>query len=213
MTPDEFHPYIRVDALDCPDPVINSAVISASIEFCRDTLSWTEMQDYLPLVNGVADYEIDAPANSRVIQVMDIWLNSSRIEPVTLKDLQRLMPNWSVATASAPSYFTSAVERGAIRLFPRPMNVDGQRLTARIALVPTAKATTLPDFLGLHYFEVIASGAKARLMMMPSTSWFNAALAMTHRQLFADGVVSARIAELHDRTPSTVSVPYRKFGF
>lgn len=213
MSPEDFYPYIRVDVPDCPDPVISSAVISACIDFCRDTLSWTEVQDYLPLFDGVSDYEIDVPAQARAIQVMDIWFNGSRLIPITLKDLPSLMPNWASASSSSPVYYTSAVERGMIRLYPLPVNVTGTKLSARIALIPSNKATTLPDFLGLHHFEAIASGAKARLLMMPSVGWFNGNLAERHRQLFTEGVLNARIAELHDRTPSTVSVPYRKFGF
>ena len=213
MSPEDFYPYIRADVTECPDPLIISAVVSACIDFCRDTLAWTELQDYLPLFNGVSDYEIDVPPQSRVIQVMDVWLEGSRLAPVTLKDLQRLMPNWSTAESSLPVYYTSAVERGMIRLFPKPMNVTGSKLVARVALIPTSNAAVLPDFLSLHYFETIASGAKARLLLMPSASWFNAALAERHRQLFLEGITNARIAEIHDRTPSTINVQFKKFGF
>ena len=213
MSPDEFYPYVRVDVPDCPDPLIVAAVIATCIEFCRDTLAWTEFQDSLPMVNGVSDYEIDAPAQSRLIQVMDVWMEGTRLVPVTMKDLPRLMPNWSSASSNLPVYFTSAVERGIMRVYPKPTSVNGSKLTLRIALIPISKATTLPDFLGLHHSETIASGAKARLLMMPSAPWFNPNLAERHRQLFGDGVLNARISELHDRTPSTVNVQYRKFGF
>jgi hypothetical protein len=213
MTPDQFYPYIRVDVPDCPDPVMSANVIAACVEFCRETLAWTEFQDYLALFDGVADYEIDIPPQSRLIQVMDVWLGGARLKPVTVKDLQRVMPNWSTATSNLPVYYTAAVERGMIRLYPKPLNMSGEKMTMRVALVPTSTATNLPDFLGLHHFEAIASGVKARLMMIPSASWFNPQLAERHRQFFYDGITSARIAELHDRAPSTVNVQPRRFGF
>ncbi len=213
MTPDQFFPYIRVDVPDCPNPVINTNVISACVEFCRETLAWTEFQDYLPLFDDLVDYQIDAPAHSRLIQIMDVWMGNSRLIPLTIKDLQRVMPNWTDAIGSLPVYYTAAVERGMIRLHPKPKNVTGKRLSLRIALVPSSNAATLPDFLELHHFEAIASGVKARLLMMASAPWFNPQLAERHRQLFLDGINAARIAELHDRVPSTVNVQPRRFGF
>jgi hypothetical protein len=213
MTPDQFHSQIRVDVPDCPDPVITANVISACIEFCRETLAWTEFQDFMPLFDDVVDYQIDVPAHSRLIQVMDVWLGSTRIVPLTIKDLQRVMPNWSDAIGSLPVYYTAAVERGMIRVHPTPKNVTGKRLSLRIALVPSSNAKTLPDFLELHHFEAIASGVKARLLMMASATWFNPQLAERHRQLFQEGINAARIAEIHDRAPSTISIQPRKFGF
>ena len=211
MTPDQFHPYIRVDVPDCPDPVINANVISACAEFCRETLAWTEFQDYLALFDGVIDYEIDVPSQSRLIQVMDVWLGSTKLVALTMKDLQRVLPNWMDSVGSLPVYYTAAVERGMIRLHPKPSNVTGKKLSLRIALVPSSNAKTLPDFLELHHFEAIASGVKARLMMMASASWFNPQLAERHRQFFLEGINSARIAEIHDRAPSTVNVQPRRF--
>lgn len=213
MTPEQFYPYIRVDVPDCPDPVINANVVSACVEFCRETLAWTEFQDFMPLFDGLVDYQIDVPAYSRLIQVMDVWLGSTKLIPLTIKDLQRVMPNWSDAVGSLPVYYTAAVERGMIRLHPKPQNVTGKKLSLRIALVPSVGARTLPDFLELHHFEAIASGAKARLLNMAAATWFNPQLAERHRQLFQEGINAARIAEIHDRVPSTVSVQPRRFGF
>ena len=213
MKVDDFFPHVLTDVIGCPDPTLRLQIVSAAAEFCRETLAWTESQDPIPLANGVSDYELDMPTQAYAYTVRDVWLNGRRLTPITMHALQSALPNWTTSESNEPIYYNAATERGLIRIFPTPINVTDQTLVARTAFIPVMAATTLPDFLGQRHMEVIASGAKARLMLIPGTPWANPQLGTYHRELFNAGIVNARIEEAHDRVPGTIRVSPRSFGF
>jgi len=213
MKTESFYPYVLPEVIGCPDPTVNQAIVSAAAEFCRETLSWTEIQDPVSLVNGEHNYELDVPSQAYALTVRDVWLGIRRLQPITMQALQVLMPTWQTATGSVPTHFNSATERGLIRVFPIPNDVlaTDPKLVIRAAYVPVLNATTIPDFLGQRHVEVIAAGAKARLMVIPGTAWSNPGLAGIYRTQFDAGIQTAIIAEAHDRVPGVLTVPARRF--
>ena len=212
MKLEAFHPYILTEVLGCPEPTMNMHLVSAAAEFCRETLAWTEVQDPVALQADVSDYEMDMPAQAYALTMRDVWLGSRRLRPMTLHGLQDAMPDWQTQRSNEPVYYNMARDRNSVSVFPIP-NASAGALVMRMAFCPTASATTLPDFLGQEYMEVIASGAKARLMLMPGQSWANPQLGAYHRQQFDNGILNARIEEAHDRVPGTITVQPRRFGF
>ena len=209
MKLEDFFPHVLIDVIGCPDPTLRLQIVSAAAEFCRETLAWTESQDPMLLVNNVSDYELDVPAQAYAYTVRDVWVNGRRLSPITLHAMQ----GSNAGESNEPTHYNASAERGLIRVFPTPINVTGQALVTRTAFVPTMTATALPDFLGQRHMEVIASGAKARLMLIPGASWSNPQLGAYHRDLFSAGIVNARIEEAHDRVPGTIRVSPRSFGF
>jgi hypothetical protein len=213
MKLEDFFPYVLAEVPGCPDPTAKLALLSTCIEFCRETLAWSEILDPVRLQDNVADYEIESPREAYPLTVRDVWLNGRRLRPITMLALQESMPNWAVAKSNEPVFYNSAEERGLIRVFPIPEHVTGQSLTMRAAYTPTLTAQTVPDFLGQRHHEVIASGAKGRLMMMLGTPWFNAEMGAYFKQMFDNGVTRSRIEEAHDRVQGSVTVPSRTFGY
>ena len=209
MKLDAFHPHVLTEVLGCPAPLMDLHLVSAAAEFCRETLAWTEAQDPMPLVNGMADYELDMPDQAYACTVRDVWLGGRRLTPITLHALQ----GFGAGESNEPTHYNASSERGTLRVYPTPANVTGQALVTRTAFAPVMAATTLPDFLGQRHMEVIASGAKARLMLIPGQAWSNPQLGAYHRQQFDNGVLNARIEEAHDRVPGTLTVQPRRFGF
>lgn len=212
MTLEEFYPYILAEVPGCPDPLININLVASAIEFCTKSLAWSETTAAIPLVDAQPDYVITAPANARALMPRDVWVDGSRMDPKTVDELAKVLPNWLTATGSTPAFYNAAITRGAIRVYPTPANVTTQALTIRAAFIPTPAATALPDFLGQYHMEAIASGAKARLMGMPTVPWSNPALGMYHKELFGAAIVDARITEVHDRVQGSVSITPRRFG-
>lgn len=214
MTPEGFAPYVLPQVIGCPDPLLKQAVVMAAIEFCQQTLAWTEIQDPVQLVSGLADYDLEAPSSDAiVITVRDVWIGIRRLTAISMQQLPQTMPGWQTIESSEPLYYNSAHDRSVIRLFPKPSSPPiGSALIMRAAYMPTPNAATLPDFLGQRYMDVIASGAKSRLMTMPGVPWSNPALGTYYRQLFDAGIVDARISEAHDRTPGSISVQSRRFS-
>lgn len=213
MTLDEFLPYILPEVLGAPEPVVTGRLLLVAGDFCRRTLAWTEVQDPVALVDATKDYAIVAPTDGRAYTVRDVWCGNRRLVAKTLTEIQRDYTDWSTATGNEPSYYTAAVTRGEIRVFPTPDNVTTETITMRAAYEPTLTATTLPDFLGREFMDVMASGVKSHLMLMPGVSWSNPALAEFYGQKYESGVLDARIRELHDRVPGRLTVASRSFGF
>ena len=212
MLLDSFFPYVLPEVIGCPEPMLKMQLLLSASEFCRETLAWTEQQDSTPLANGVSDYELEMPSQAYALTVRDVWLGGRRLRPMTMHALQDVMPNWATAESNEPIYYNASVERGSIRVFPVPANVIGS-LSIRASFIPIMTATTLPDFLASRHMEVIAAGAKSRLMLMNGAPWSNPAMGAYYRQLANDGIVSARVEEAHDRVPGSVTVRPRSFGF
>ena len=212
MKVEDFYPYILTDVLGCPDPTLRVAVVSAAAEFCRETLAWTEVQDPIVLEDGVSDYELDAPSQAYAVTVRSAYVGGRQLLPTTLPALHSLMPNWAAAQSTEPTHYNQTVDRGFITVYPKPASVTDQTIQVTAAFAPTLSATNLPDFLGQRHVEVIASGAKARLMSIPMAAWSNPALAAYHKQLFDAGVLDAKNAEAHGRVPGSIRVQPRKFG-
>lgn len=212
MKLDDFFEYILPEVIGCPDPTLRSAVRLAAIDFCRETLAWTEIQDPLALIDGEPNYDIDVPTGAFAYTVRDVWLGNRRLTPKTMAAMQDAMPQWATASSNEPIYYNAAIERGQIRVFPTPANSTGS-LVIRTAYVPTIACTTLPDFLGQRHLDVIASGAKSRLMLIPGQPWSNPQQGAYYQTRFPDGVIASRIEEAHDRVPGTITVRPRAFGF
>lgn len=212
MTLDGFLPFILSEVQGCPDPMVNQALIMAAIDFTRETLSWTELSDPYPLKDQEQDYEIDVPSGSFLITVRDVWIGNRRLIPTTLSQIPMVLTDWQTSQSNAPTYYTQAIDRGSLRFYPMPLNPT-ETFTVRAAFAPLTSATTVPDFIGQQYMDVISSGAKSRLMLMPEKPWSNPTMGAYYKQQFADGVIKCRVLEAHDRVRGTITIKPRRFGF
>lgn len=206
------YPFVLPDVLGCPRPLVRQAIVMAARELCQETMVWTELHEDVQLVNGQADYDIDHPPQSEAYSVVDVWCNGRRLQPARLDDIARLTPNWQVAASNEPTHYNMALERGVMRVFPTPAGVTGQKLAVRAYYIPDLESTSLPDVLK-RCIEVLASGAKARLMVMPDKKWTSPDLAQYHRSKFLVGMDDIRIEEEHGRVPGSISVKPRQLGF
>lgn len=209
----QFHPYIAPEVIGCPEALMNQALLMIAHEFCRTTQSWTEEQSPVPLVDGVRDYELETPAGSILGSVRDVWVGSQRLEPMTLSELQTVMPDWQTAKSNLPSYYNLAFDRASVSLYAMPTDPNGATMIVRASFIPSTSATTLPDYLVQRYMDAISSGTKARLMAMSGAPWSNPTLSSYYRSVFMDNTTMARTEEAHDRAPGVIKVKPRSFGF
>lgn len=207
MNLDAFKPLVLTEVIGCPDPLLNQAILMAAAQFCRESMSWTETQDPITLVNGVSDYDLDAPMGAYLLTVRDVWVGNRRLQAITT---QEVTPG---ERSSEPSFYNLATSRESLSVFPTPAGVTGASLVVRACYFPAPNATSLPDFLGRNYLDAITSGAKARLMAVPAVPWSNPALGAYYRQIFDAAIIDSRIDEVHDRVPGRITVQPRSFGF
>ncbi len=196
MLVSDLHRWILPEVLDCPDPVVDHAIVAAAFDFCDQTGAWDEVQAPQTLVAGQADYTITAPTDAIALRVRDVVVGGFVMPPIDLTDTQ---------SGSSLRGYTSAISRGQIRLHPTP-TVSGDALVVRAVYAPAMTAATLPDFLMQRHASVISAGVKARLMFMPGVAWSNPGLGATYQQQFVSGIVDARIESLHERSHGSIRI-------
>jgi hypothetical protein len=200
----DFARWILPEVLGCPDPVVDQAIVSTVYEFCDQTGAWDETQDAQTVEANVSDYDIPAPAGAIALRVLDVLLSGRPLSSLSFHTAAMTQ------RVSAPVGYTSSIERGVVRLVPVPTET-GALLVVRAAYAPSMTATVLPDFLMQRYAEVIASGTKARLQMMPGVAWTNPTLAAVHAQRFQSGMIDARVESLYGRNNGSVRIEPKVF--
>lgn len=218
MKVDAFTPLILSEVAGCPEPLIAQQVVAAAAELCREAMAWTEFADPIALEEGVSSYAIYGPPQAYAMTVREVWFGAKQLTPIRMDALQQALPNWQVATSSEPQYYNQATEYGTIRVFPIPRDLqplaDGSApsLLVRTVLVPKFDAAVLPDFLLQRYPEVIAAGAKYRLMRQANKPWTNFPLSALYEAEFKAGIDKAISEEAHERVPGSLRVMSRRFG-
>lgn len=201
----DFHRFILPEVVGCPEPMVDQAILQTVYEFCDQSGAWDEFQDPQTIQADVVDYDLDPPAGGIVLRVREVWINDRLLE---------FSPTWEVAhwgnQKGDPIRYNAAVDRSQIRVFPAP-NATGGQLKVRAVYAPSLSATTLPDFLIQRYAEGIASGVKAKLMLMSGAVWSSPQLGAYYRDVFTSSMVNARIESMHERVEGSLRVRHRPF--
>src|SRR5574343_180319 len=215
MTPDDLLPYLLPEVPGVPDDLAKQAIMRAANEFCVESGIWNEIQDPIPLISGVNEYEVDTPSSAQIVTIKSIWTPSRELVPVTMGRLQEYMPNWQTAQGSDPVYYNAPNDFSVIRVYPIPIIATGTSLniTIRAIYAPDQFGSTIPKFLADRNLDEVLAGAKFRLMQMPGKAWSNPALAATNRAVFDDGIIKAKVADFHERVGGSPRVRPQTFGF
>lgn len=202
MLVDALYPFVLPEVIGCPEPLLAQQIMLTAHSFCTETGVWDEVQDPILTSAGIADYEIDAPASAEMLRVRSVWLDGRELSP-------KQMRTPLVANFGTPSSYHAALARGQITLDAKPQ--AKQSLVVRAVYAPKLTGQALPDFLLLRYVLAIASGAKARLMLMPGQAWSNPALAQFHAAQYQGAVIDARIDMERDNLTGSLRVKPRPF--
>lgn len=151
------------DVPGCPNALIKEEVLSSAIEFCeRSGIYTTKLTE--SVLKDAETHDITVPENTGLVDI-----NKIVVDDVTTYEID----NDGVTIdfdGKAASNYTMAVY---------------------VSLKPLRSATALPDFLFNDWFQPIAAGAKAKLMVMPEKPWTNPKAFGVHAQVFESGVGSA----------------------
>ncbi len=180
----KFLRYVLPYATGCSEISAINALRQAAIDFCRDTSAWTELLDAQPVMASVADYEIEAPTNGQIVQVLDAYLDGLEIPAKSIDELRRIYvnPSWLEAKGK-PTFFTTTAY-GSVRLVPEPEEAIPGGLVIRAAFMPTQTATSIPDFFYYDHAQDLASGALSYLLMEQARSYTDPANGIYHAKRF-----------------------------
>lgn len=203
-----FIPDIAVECSGASNPLILSAVRTAVIEFCRKSLYWQEETDPVPIIKGVAEYELYAPTGRQIVQIMSVNIDGDgTLPPLTLEQVERALPQWRTVQGSPVGFV--AVNPETFRLTPVP-DATGT-LTATVAYAPTRTGGVVPDAIYDQHFEVIKHGTLSRLKAMMGHAFYDPQAAIYYTGRFNAGVNAAAVERNKGFSRANLRVEPRAF--
>lgn len=171
-----------VDVAGAPQPLAVRAVFNAIEELCQRSTIWRVTLDYEPILKGFAEYTLQPPQDTEVVQVINLWAGTRKLWGKGEDQLDHEHPSWRSA-CGAPSCF-SPTGPDTFLLVPRPTKTQALGLThIRVALQPTVTATEVPSLFS-RYRRCIESGAKAYLYGLDKKPWTDAVAADRENRRF-----------------------------
>ena len=143
-------------------------------------------------------YPLVLPSDAAIAKGLTAWLNDSTIEPISPDDLETefnntefgwVGANWRTDVNLPTRWYLPDDTTVGLLLAPSA----GGNLRINVALKPTRASTTFPSWIYEKYLEIIAHGAKARLMFVPKKPYTDIELARYHQAKFDEGIANARI--------------------
>lgn len=175
---DEFLPYIMSQVMGLPAEIAAHNARLAAIELAKHT-GLIKRTLFMPAQEGVEFYELEPPCDEVILSVSKVTVNGCCYTPH--RELCACLP--------CKTYFYEKPNG----LYVDPPGDDRPRgIEVRAIMVPDQDACAVDRCLYDAHAEVIADGAMARILAMPSAPWvdFGAARVFGRRFQQARGTVS-----------------------
>lgn len=186
----EFYPLVLPEVVGCSQPVALTAIRFAVEQFHVSTFCKRETLDDITTAADTAEYALTLPTGYVLHKMLHVHLDDEEITAIGMDDRDGIDPYWKTTTAQPVWFYLPDTEN--IGLFLTP---DGAyTVSCEASLKPSATATTIDDWLFEQYREIIAAGAKYRLMGMLNQPWANAERAMAYAREFNAGMSMAGFA-------------------
>lgn len=201
-----FYPMLLSEAPGCPRPALNLAINRAAAEFCQRSLAWQVRLEPIDVVAGTFQYDVEPPANSRLVTPMSVHLDDREILPFQDANSRRVLGQ----QPGDPTHYRVDVGWRTISLDPAPIR-DGT-LDVLAAFAPQVDARNLYDDLADRYYEAIVEGAKAIIKRMPNKPWSDPKGAADSYALFGMWCDHARAEAEAGFSPGNITVTRIEFG-
>lgn len=168
---------VMVHAPTAPDPLVRQALCRASREFLRRTRIWTEWLEATTTTEGMGvEYDFELPTQTELLRIEQATLNG---QPLKVQSFRQRAKDWN----QYPDGEKALVSRDLVTYNLTGMFSAGDVVQVQASLIPSLRATGLPDYLANSYLEPIAEGAKAILLLTPG-EYFKPDMAGIARALF-----------------------------
>lgn len=184
-------PRVAVKIPEAANYVIEEALRTAAIEFCRQTRIVQENAPSVSVAAGNATHTIasSSPVTLDVVHIANVWFNGEELKPTTSDDLASDVGLYWPDLTGSPTHFIQPSE-DSVLLFRKP-NANGT-LTARVALAPAQSTTALPDVLAKEWREAITAGALAWLFAIPAADFADPDSAVFYAGVFDRYLIDAK---------------------
>lgn len=209
---DSFLPYILPNAPGCTDVMAYQALRNTAIDFCRRT----DIDQSIQAVSVAAtteDYTLIVPTDKSFSRLMfagwqGIELLLAPPPDVRLDTaLRGVTIGTAIPAAGSPKYaFNKTPTLATVSVYPIPDTSLASGFTFKASWFPALTALTLDDALYSDYAEVLAAGALARLVIMPSQLFTAPAAAAAFKDTYERGVQMAKRQAFRGRMASNQRV-------
>jgi hypothetical protein len=185
-------PRIAFKVPGAADLIIDEAIRTAAIEFCRESKVVTQNAPDVSVIALQASnvvYSNDT-VNLDVVGVREAWWSGTKIWPTTVEDITRREGHnyWPTTPGTPLEYYMDAED--TVVLYRTP-EVAGT-LSTRIAVAPTRTTELLPDQLMKQWREAISAGALAWLYSVEGSGWASPDNAAKYAGVYGDYLDKAK---------------------
>lgn len=178
---DAWYPLVLPHARTAPYPLVDQAVLESARTFLKRTRAWMEWLDATPTQAGVSvEYWFELPARTEMVRLERATLNGV---PLTVASYREQPTDWTT-TQSGPA----VVSRDLVAFNLLGHHPAAQSVQAQASLMPARDSTGLPSALASRFLDVIAEGAKGRLLLIKNTDFYAPDLAAVANAEFERGV-------------------------
>jgi len=183
---------ILLDIPEIPSFVAEKQYARALRELCEQARVW-RVDDTLTTTANQATLSV-TPLLPELTELVDIISvkpvsGASPVKPKTQKWLDENESDWRSSTGLTAHYYMLESD-GVLRLTPTPTSAVGYYV--RAAVKPTEEVQDVSDLVINKYSELLISGAKGHLFMIPRKPWTDLKMAQYHRAVFMAGIPDAR---------------------
>lgn len=206
---DNYLKEVMPDVSGCPISTAKNAIRNAAIEFCNESRAWRTQIGDVTTADGTKAYTLVPPADSEIITITRAIIVGD-VKPLnTISNLH--LNRYKLGTETDRPVMYNAEYPGQITFYRTPNDIYTVEIFA--TLKSTKIATDGPDFLFNDWLEIIAHGAKGRLMAMAGRSWSNPQMVPYHSKKFINGWVEARIRDSKSNVESSSALRPLSHGF
>ena len=191
-------PLLASHSAGVAEPVLINIIRRAANRFCIESGVWRETLESPFLQNGAYIVELDLPAQSKLVAILDCELNGV---PLSLAGDELTMPP---EPASRPKQVYGEVGSAYLDGYL----ATGDVMTVRVSLAPSYLATTLPDYLLHDWQEAIIAGTLSELFVYPGNAQYDPRLAQYWKEQFAGWVLQGRARARSGRNHAVRRVRY-----
>ena len=188
-------PELVLAAPNAPVPLIHLCLNRASRTFMRETRAWQEWLEPTE-VTGEAfkEYSFELPQGAELLRMERASLNGRPIGISRARDLPA--DPWRHAQHGCAYLVSTDLRNFTVGMFA------GGALQVYASLVPSTRATSIPDTVGTLYHEAIREGAKAELLNTRGTDYYAPDQAAVSLAFFKQAIDSAMTDVWQSSTPS-----------
>lgn len=192
-----FMPELMTFANGCPVPMAESKARQAAIEFFRRTRAWVEWLDPVTsIASALAEYDMEPPTGADVIRIERATISGNQIPIVSSRDVTQ---DW----ARQPMNELQLVSRDLKTFHLGGTAAAGLLIQVQAALIPSRASTGIPDDLFEKYVDDIAHGARAKILSIPGTTFYNPDIFMLEQSAFESAIAAKSVDAWRGLTKNT----------